>query len=123
MIEIRGLSGDPAFRSRAVKRLTAALAPLRVKQVVAQGTFFDENGPKGGVAIRCALTVRLPYRPTVRAEHTAETGRLAFDGAFATLERQLARYREIGRESQRRPKKYYLAKRLLMAGLGSAKKR
>lgn len=123
MIEIMGLSGDPTFRSRIVKRLNAALAPLRVKPVAARVTFFDEDGPKGGVAIRCALTVRLPYRPTVRAEHTSETGRLAFDGAFATLERQIARYREIGRESQRRPKKYYVAKRLLMAGLGSTKKR
>lgn len=85
--------------------------------MAAQATFFDENGPKGGPAIRCALTVRLPYRPTVRVENVAETARLAFDGALAVLERQLERYRERDRDNRRRPKKYFVAKRLLMAGV------
>jgi hypothetical protein len=78
-------------------------------------TFFDENGPKGGPAIRCALTVRVPYRPHVRAEDTAATSRVAFDGGLAKLGRELERYRDRDRESKRRPKKYFAAKRLLSA--------
>jgi hypothetical protein len=46
----------------------------------------------------------------------AESRRLAFDGAFAALERQLERYRERARDSQRHPKKYFVAKRLLAGG-------
>lgn len=116
-INIRGIPTDPALSARVARRVSAALAPLRVKPVAARVTFFDENGPKGGIAIRCALMVRLPYRPAVRVEHTAETARLAFDGGFAMLERQLARYRIRARDLRRRPKKYFIAKRLLTAGL------
>jgi ribosome-associated translation inhibitor RaiA len=91
------------------------LKPVQVKPLGAEVRFFDDNGPKGGRAIRCAVTVRLPYRPAVRVEEMAETARLAFDGAFATLERQLERYRERNRDSRRRPKKYYAARRLSQA--------
>lgn len=116
-IEIRGIPTDRTLRARIIKQLTAALARLPVTPTAVQVTFFDENGPKGGVAMRCALTVRLPYRPHVRTEHVAETPRQAFDGSFETLEREFERYRERDRESKRYPKKYFTAKRLLMAGL------
>ncbi len=119
-IDIRGIPNDPALRARVGRRVSAALAPLRVKPVAARVTFSDEDGPKGGIAIRCALMVRLPYRPTVRVEDTAATARLAFDGSFAALERRLARYRIRARDLSRRPKKYYVAKRLLTAGLRPA---
>ena len=112
-IEIRGIPNDPTLQTKVAKRMAAALALLSVKPVSAHVTFFDENGPKGGVAVRCALTVRLPYRPSIRVEHVGETPRLAFDGGFATLERQLERYRERARTSQRHPKKYFAAKRLV----------
>jgi ribosome-associated translation inhibitor RaiA len=112
-IDIRGISADRALRAHVNTRLTAALARLAVKPVGAQVTVFDENGPKGGPAMRCALTVRLPYRPHLRVEDTAETARLAFDGSLAKLERELERYRDRDRESQRHPKKYYTAKRLM----------
>jgi ribosome-associated translation inhibitor RaiA len=114
-IEISGTK-DSALRAVISKRVSAALKPLQVQPVAAQVTFFDDNGPKGGRAVRCALTVRVPYRPTVRVEHTAETARLAFDATFKGLERQLERYRERDRDSRRRPKKYYVAKRLLEGG-------
>jgi ribosome-associated translation inhibitor RaiA len=119
-VEIRGLSRDPALRARVARRLSAALAPLRVKPVAARVIFSDENGPKGGIAIRCALMVRLPYRPTIRVEDTAATARLAFDGSFAALERRVARYRIRARDLSRRPKKYFVAKRLLATGLRPA---
>ncbi len=112
-VEIRGIPAARALYTRAVKRIHTALKPLAGEPVTAQVNFFDENGPKGGVAIRCALTVRLPYRPAVRVEHMAETSRLAFDGGLAKLERQLEEYRERHRKSQRYPKKYFVAKRLL----------
>ena len=122
-IQISGLGRDPVLRARASSRIGAALKPLQVKPVAALVSFFDDNGPRGGRAVRCALTVRLPYRPTVRVEHTAETPHLAFDGGFASLERQLERYRERDRDNKRRPKKYYLAKRLLEGESAAAARR
>jgi len=119
-IDIRGRLADKPLRARVSRQMGAALRQLRVSPVVARAAFFDDDGPKGGVATRCALTVRLPYRPAVRVEHVAETPRRAFDGGFAVLVRQLARYREREREGHRRPKKYYAAKRLLAAGIEAA---
>ena len=116
-IDIQGLPTRSALRARVAKQLTEALRPLSATPVAAKATFFDENGPKGGISIRCALTVRLPYRPSVRVEHVSDTPRRAFDGSFVTLERQLAKYRERLSERRRRPKKYYVAKRLLTSGL------
>ena len=109
-VEISGLRGAAALRARIGERVTAALEPIKLEPVSAHIAFFDDNGPKGG-GIRCAFTVRLPYRPALRVEHTAETARLAFDGGFGALERLLERYREREREG-RRPKKYFVAKRL-----------
>jgi ribosome-associated translation inhibitor RaiA len=111
-IDIRGIAVSRLVEAHVTKRMTAALTRLAVKPVGAQVVFHDENGPKGGIDIRCAVSVRLPYRPSVRVEHMGETPRLAFDAAFAVLERQLERYLERARESRRRPKKYYVAKRL-----------
>ncbi len=113
VIEIRGVRRDPALRARVEKQVQAALERLQLKPITAQATFFDDNGPKGGLAIRCALTARLPYRPALRVEQTEATQRAAFDGAFAALERRLERYRERDRDSRRHPKKYFVAKRLL----------
>lgn len=116
-IDIQGLPTRSALRARIEKQMNEALSPLHVKPVAGKVTFFDENGPKGGVAIRCALTVRVPYRPVMRVEHVADTPRRAFDAGFATLERQLKKYRERRAVLRRRPKKYYVAKRLLTEGL------
>jgi ribosome-associated translation inhibitor RaiA len=110
-IEISGLRGAAALRARIGERVTAALEPIKLEPVSAHVAFFDDNGPKGG-GIRCAFTVRLPYRPALRVEHTAETPRLAFDGGFSALERLLERYRERERDSRRHPKKYFVAKQL-----------
>ena len=87
-IQISGLR-NPGLRSRISGVLSAALEPVQVKPLAAKVTFFDDNGPKGGRAVRCALTVRVPYRPTVRVEHTAETPRLAFDAKYYVAKRLL----------------------------------
>ena len=111
-IKITGLDRDP-LRGRATRLMAEALAKLAVAPVAGQASFFDDNGPKGGRAMRCALTVRLPFRPSIRVERSAVTPRLAFDAAFAVLERQLERYRERDRDSKRHPKKYFAARRAL----------
>jgi ribosome-associated translation inhibitor RaiA len=113
MIGIRGVKGDRALRTKIRTRLEKALERLGVAPINALVTFVDDNGPKGGPAQRCALTVRLPYRPAIRVEQSATTSRLAFDAAFAALTPRLERYRERQREARRYPKKYYAAKRLL----------
>lgn len=121
-IDIGGVEKDRALRARAVRLIGAALETIGLTPVKAKITFFDDNGPKGGLGMRCALNVRLPYRPAIRVEQVAQTSRLAFDGAFAALERQLERYRGRDRDIKRRPKKYYVAKRLLTGGPPKAAK-
>jgi ribosome-associated translation inhibitor RaiA len=111
-IEITGAAQQGALRELVSRRLEAALGTLRVAPVRAQAAFFDDNGPKGGPGIRCAPTIRVPYRPAIRAEDRAATARAAFEGALAALERSLERYRERERDARRRPKKYFVAKRL-----------
>jgi hypothetical protein len=72
-------------------------------------TFTDINGPKGGVDIRCAVTVEAPGRPARHASALAADARLALDGALEALERELAKDRGKGRALARRPKKYFVA--------------
>jgi ribosome-associated translation inhibitor RaiA len=117
VIDIHGVEKDTALRARAAKLVGAALEPIKLAPIRAKVTFFDDNGPKGGLGMRCAMDVRLPFRPAIRVEQVAETTRLAFDGAFGALERQLERYRQRDRDIKRRPKKYFVAKRLLTGGL------
>ena len=117
VIDIQGAERDRALRARAVKVVGAALELIKLTPIRAKVTFFDDNGPKGGRGMRCAVNVRLPYRPPIRVDQVAETSRLAFDGAFSALERQLERYRQRDRDIKRRPKKYFVAKGLLTGGL------
>jgi ribosome-associated translation inhibitor RaiA len=117
VIDIHGVEKDTALRARTAKVVAAALGHINLAPIRAKVTFFDDNGPKGGLGMRCAMDVRLPYRPAIRVEQVAETTRLAFDGAFAALERKLERYRQRDRDIKRRPKKYFVAKRLLAGGL------
>ena len=110
-VRISGIEREAALRARVEKLMTAAVERITVRPVRSQAVFFDDNGPKGGRAMRCALTVRLPYRPSIRVERSAVTPRLAFDAAIAVLERQLERYYERERDNKRHPKKYFAASR------------
>jgi ribosome-associated translation inhibitor RaiA len=123
VIEIRGIADNHSLRAGVRKQLSQALERLPMTPLGARVLFVDENGPKGGADIRCTLTVRLPFQRSVRVEHMARTHRQAFDEAFAVLERQLARDVERARQRYRRPKKYYVAKRLLAEGGPRRKKR
>jgi ribosome-associated translation inhibitor RaiA len=115
-IEIRGVADDPETRAHVTERVTARLARLGIREASARVSFVDENGPKGGVSIACTIMMRRPRQPVLRIEHTAETPRLAFDGAFPRFERRLERDLERQLDSRRHPKKYFLANQLLAAG-------
>jgi ribosome-associated translation inhibitor RaiA len=110
-VEILGLPRADAARLRAATRLTAALAALPARASSARVTFSDDNGPKGGVAVRCAVTVTLKGWGRVHVEDRATTPRLALAGALDRLERRLERRRTLDRDRRRRPKKYYAAAR------------
>lgn len=114
MIEIGGLSARTSLRTFVKQKIEAMFDGLRVQPVSVRVGFVDENGPKGGAAIRCGINVDFPRRRPIHLEHRANTERLAFDGVLSLLERTVERERGRGRVARRRPKKYYLAKRLLM---------
>ena len=113
-IEIDGLSARTSLRRFIHQKIAAAFDGLRTQPVTVRVGFTDENGPKGGVSIRCGITVDLPRRAPIHIEHRADTERLAFEGVLDALEERVQRERGRGRAVRRRPKKYYLAKRLLM---------
>lgn len=112
-IEFRGAVGTLTVRTRVRHAMQALVDALPVRPTTVRADFADENGPKGGRAVRCALEVRLPRRAPVHVEAVDLTPRAAFDAALAKLERQIGRVRETSRVLKRRPKKYYAARRAL----------
>jgi ribosome-associated translation inhibitor RaiA len=92
-------------------RLARAIASQAPRATAAELRFTEKSGAKNGRAIRCALDVKVPNRPPI---HVGETGggvRTTFDRALAKLTRELRSVREIARERQRHPKKYFAASR------------
>lgn len=118
-VVIEGLGDDRPLRTLVNGKVAASLARLHVPATTARVQFSNETSAKGGPTERCSITVDLPRRPELHADVAADTPRLAFEQAFAMLERQIERDRARGREERRRPKKYYLAKRLLEPGASS----
>jgi hypothetical protein len=114
MIEIEGLGARSSLRAFMTRKIKTLFDGLTVTPITVRIGFVDENGPKGGVAIRCGINAQLPRRAAIHVEHRAATDRLAFDGALEALERRFERERGRQRAERRRPKKYFLAKRLLM---------
>ena len=117
-VEVQGLPRSEAARVRAAARLATALAALPERASSARVVFGDDNGPKGGAAFRCGLTVTLAGWGRLHVEDRATTPALALAGALTKLERRLQRRRGIDRDSSRRPKKYYAAARALGAPAG-----
>jgi ribosome-associated translation inhibitor RaiA len=108
-IEILGAARQPALQGLVRRRLGTVLQRVPVGAYRARVTFFDDNGPKGGLACRCAISVQMADRPARRVECTAETRWSAFDAAVARVDRQLQRLRERIRDNRRHPKKYFAA--------------
>jgi ribosome-associated translation inhibitor RaiA len=114
-IEIIGLDNDTVLATRVREEIGAKLGRIGAEPKTVEVRFFDDNGPKGGRAMRCAITLRMPRRRAVHAEETAVSARAAFDGAFDAIQRRMESDRQRLCDRRRRPKKYYVAKRLLQA--------
>lgn len=112
-IRIENDTQRPTPRQHVLTRMTRALRRIQVRPVTAHVAFADLNGPKGGLDVRCALRVTVQGQPPVVAEGVAVGLRLAFDQGHARLVRRLERAFARWQESRRRPKKYFVAKRLL----------
>ena len=106
---MEGIAQHDPLRPFIQGKMAAATNRGRLRPTAARVGFTDENGPKGGVGIRCALTVEIPRRPTAHASALGETPRLAFDSAYTALEHELSRERRRRRDVARRPKKYFTA--------------
>ena len=111
---MEGIAQDDPLRPFIEDKMTAATNRGRLRPISARVGFTDENGPKGGPGIRCALTVELPRRPIAHANGLGASARLAFDAALAALEHELSRERRRRRDVARRPKKYYVAEQGLL---------
>ena len=118
-IEIRGLRVDPELRSKMTTAMSDALARLHGAPTSAEIALFDDNGPKHAPGIRCALTVSVPRHPAIRVERVDVTKRTAFDRAYDALARRLDHELGRARDSRRRPRKYFIARRLLTPPLAN----
>lgn len=109
-IEIDG--AVQGLRDEIESRLAKAVTHVPARPTTTIVNFTDVNGPKGGVDIRCSLTLRHPPRKEVHVEAMGSTPALAFAAAADLLDRRLQR--QVGRAvtAQRRPKKYFVAKTL-----------
>jgi hypothetical protein len=112
-IVIRGIGTGSEFRARVLAEMQSVLAKTRVQPTATTIVFTDENGPKGGEAIRCAVTAAVPRQATLRVAPLAATAPLAFAKAVKALARSLSGAPDRSRALSRRPKKYYLAKRMM----------
>jgi putative sigma-54 modulation protein len=115
-LDVRGVTDQPGLLAHVTERMTTLLGRSPSSAITARITFVDDNGPKGGVDLRCALTLRLPRSSELHVEHVSDTARSAFDGALAGLEHQIERQVGRGRDNRRHPKKYFLARWLLATG-------
>jgi hypothetical protein len=111
-IVIEGIR-NRAFAGRVRRKIAETLGLVDPQPVTAKVIFADENGPKGGPAMRCTIVHDMPRRRDFSVSELGDSQEIAFDAAFAALETSITRDRARRRELVRRPKKYYLAKRLL----------
>ena len=102
-----------AFATRIRKKIAEAIGRVDPRPTTAKVIFSDENGPKGGPGIRCTMVHDMPRRRDFSVTGLGATEEVAFDAAFDALETSINRDRDRRRELVRRPKKYFLAKRLL----------
>ena len=112
-LQIAGKPIASSLRARIVRQIRRALVGVRTSPIHAHVMFADVNGPKGGLDVRCAIDVQIPRTAPLHAEALAESDLTAFDQSAAVITRRIAQRLLRRQESERRPKKYYAAKRLL----------
>jgi ribosome-associated translation inhibitor RaiA len=112
-VKIVGLALTPMLKARVTRQLRRALMAVQTRPVHGRVRLADVNGPKGGLDIRCAIDVTIPRMKPFHAEEMAADAVTAFDQALAAITRQIARRLSRREDSDRHPKKYYAARRLL----------
>jgi len=120
-VEIVGTTERQCNRVRVQERVQAALVPLRDGARRCRVAFIDDNGPKGGVDIRCTIDVRIAHRPAIRVEAVAISQQLALQLALNRLKRRINHALAVSRVTRRHPKKYFVAARMLADGLPEAR--
>ncbi|HYE89831.1 MAG TPA: hypothetical protein VEA38_02370 [Terriglobales bacterium] len=113
VIIVEGVHNNAPFVTRVQQRVADTLRRVNPTPTGAKIIFADENGPKGGPGIRCTIVHDMPKRRDFSVSEVGETFEIAFDAAFAAIESSVMRDRTRRRALVRRPKKYFLAKRLL----------
>jgi ribosome-associated translation inhibitor RaiA len=101
---ISGLGGRDRLRAEVVTQIDRLEARRGAAPQAVRVAFFDDDGPRGGVAIRCALTLTPAKGPILRVEHTARAYAEAFKGALTILTRQLKRRVQRRRRRLRYPR-------------------
>jgi len=114
VIMIEGIH-NAGFAARIYGRVVDALARVYPPPSVAKIIFAGESGPKSVPDTRCTIAFHLPRRRDLSVTETGESREAAFDAAYDALTTSLTRESERRRELVRRPKKYFLAKRLLVS--------
>jgi hypothetical protein len=115
-MEIIGIPLGAAGRLRVAARTANALKPAAKAVRDCRVTFTDENGPKGGMDIRCTIDVRLVRRAAIHVAGRGTSAALAFREAVERVHQRLDRVIGAGRDSARHPKKYFAAVRASMEG-------
>lgn len=114
-VETVGSAERQVTRLGIARRLHDVLAPLGRGVRRCRVAFADDNGPKGGVAVRCSIDVRVARWSPIHVEARAVSAGRALLEAMDRLRRRVERARTGGREAGRHPKKYFVAKRALAA--------
>lgn len=86
-----------AFQRHLERRVRAALGSSATNVHSVTLEFSDVNGPRGGADLRCAITVDLIPRGSVRAEATSSDLLTAVGRALARARRSVQRGAQRGR--------------------------
>ena len=104
VVRITGLRGRDRLRDEVPKQVRRVLDRRGLSPRAVRVAFFDDDGPRGGVAIRCALTITPERGPSIRVEETARTYTAAFRGALVVLTRRAKRRVQRRRRRTRYPR-------------------
>src|SRR6188474_908163 len=104
LTRISGVGVRDRFRAEVEQQLDRLMARRGMAPRAVRVAFFDDDGPGGGVAIRCAITLTPLRGPILRVEHTARTRYGAFKGALTILARRLKRRVQRRRRRARYPR-------------------